>query len=76
MPSHLSRYVDEEDADEGGVRSRSVCLMRYPVGRATACGVWIGIEERVRAQIEAALHGLPEQLARLVPCGTIRRAGI
>ena len=39
-------------------------------------GVWIGIEERVRAQIEAALHGLPEQLARLVPCGTIRRQAL
>lgn len=39
-------------------------------------GVWIGIEERVRAQVETALRGLPEQLAKLMPCDTIRRQAL
>jgi hypothetical protein len=39
-------------------------------------GVWIGIEERVRAQVEEALHGLPERLKTLLPCNRIREQAL
>jgi hypothetical protein len=39
-------------------------------------GVWIGIEERVRAQVEEALHGLPERLKTLLPCKQIREQAL
>jgi hypothetical protein len=35
-------------------------------------GVWVNIEERVRAQAEAALRALPAQLNALIPCDRIR----
>lgn len=35
-------------------------------------GVWIGIEDRVRAQVEEALRSLPEQLKALLPCKDVR----
>lgn len=37
-------------------------------------GVWIGIESRVREQVEAALHGLPGTLQELLPCDRVREA--
>jgi hypothetical protein len=39
-------------------------------------GVWIGIEERVRAQVEEALRGLPEQLKTLLPCEKVREQAL
>lgn len=35
-------------------------------------GWWIDIEERVRAQVQTALAGLPAQLDALLPCNTVR----
>jgi len=35
-------------------------------------GVWIGIESRVREQVEAALRELPGQLRELLPCGRVQ----
>lgn len=39
-------------------------------------GVWVGIEEQVRAQAEAALRDLPAQLAALLPCRTVREQAL
>ncbi|MFD1112549.1 DUF4403 family protein [Pseudoroseomonas ludipueritiae] len=39
-------------------------------------GIWIGIEERVRAQVEDALRGLPEQLKTLLPCSEVREQAL
>jgi hypothetical protein len=39
-------------------------------------GVWVGIEERVKAQVEEALHSLPQQLKTLLPCGRVREQAL
>jgi len=39
-------------------------------------GVWVGIEERVKAQVETALRGLPDQLQALLPCSVIREQAL
>jgi hypothetical protein len=39
-------------------------------------GVWVGIEERVKTQVETALRGLPEQLQALLPCAVIREQAL
>lgn len=39
-------------------------------------GIWIGIEERVRAQVEGALRGLPEQIKTLLPCSEVREQAL
>ncbi|WP_233553330.1 DUF4403 family protein [Teichococcus wenyumeiae] len=35
-------------------------------------GIWIDIEERVRAQVEEALRGLPQQIKSMLPCSEVR----
>ncbi|MDQ1077769.1 DUF4403 family protein [Pseudoroseomonas cervicalis] len=35
-------------------------------------GVWIDVEERLRARVDEALAGLPAQLANLLPCAALR----
>jgi hypothetical protein len=39
-------------------------------------GLWIGIEERVRQQVETALRGLPDQLQKMLPCSVIREQAL
>jgi hypothetical protein len=39
-------------------------------------GVWVGIEERVRGQVEAALQDLPKQVQALMPCQDIREQAL
>lgn len=39
-------------------------------------GVWVGIEQQVRAQVEAALRDLPAQLAALLPCRAVREQAL
>jgi hypothetical protein len=39
-------------------------------------GIWVGIEQRVRAQVEEALRSLPEQLKALLPCNRVREQAL
>ncbi|MFC3127590.1 DUF4403 family protein [Pseudoroseomonas globiformis] len=39
-------------------------------------GVWIGIEEQVRARVEEAMRTLPAQLRSAIPCDQVREAAL
>jgi hypothetical protein len=39
-------------------------------------GIWIGIEARVREQVEQSLRNLPEQLKALLPCTEVREQAL
>lgn len=39
-------------------------------------GWWIGIEDRVRGQVQTALAGLPAQVEALLPCKTVREQAL
>ena len=36
-------------------------------------GVWVGIENQVKARVDAALHDLPQRLREAIPCDRIRQ---